>query len=124
RNVYMTYEQRQERTVERKFREMVIALELTERYSKEQILEWYLNLLPYGGIYVGIEAASQGFFGKPASQLNLAEAALLAGTPQTPARYNPLAPGNLDAETRDLAPASAAKARQGEVLELMVRSGV
>ncbi len=123
RNVYMTYEQRQERTVDRKFREMVIALELTERYSKEQILEWYLNLLPYGGIYVGLEAAAEGYFGKSASELNLAEAALLAGIPQTPARYNPLAPQNLDVETRDLAPASPAKGRQLEVLELMVRAG-
>ena len=47
-------------------REIVFALELTERLPKEQILEWYLNEISYGGIYIGVEAASQGYFGKSA----------------------------------------------------------
>ena len=123
RNVYMTRAEREDRTVERKLREMVIARELTERYSKEQLLEWYINLLPYGGIYVGIESASQGYFGKSAGELNLAEAALLAGIPQSPATYYPLSPENFDAETRDLSPYGMAKVRQAAVLELMVHAG-
>jgi membrane peptidoglycan carboxypeptidase len=123
RNVYMTREERELRSVERKLREMVIARELTRRYSKEQILEWYLNLLPYGGIYVGIEAAAQGYFGKPASELNLAESSLLVGIPQSPARYNPYASGNIDPATLELRPTSPARARQAEVLSLMVAAG-
>ncbi len=66
-------------------REIVYAIELTKRYEKEQILEWYVNQISYGGIYTGVEAASQGYFGKPAKDLTLAEAALLAGIPQSPA---------------------------------------
>ena len=109
KNVYIPKEERAERSVERKLKEVVIAIELTDRYTKEQILEWYLNSISYGGIYVGIEAAAQGYFGKAAADLTLAESALLAGIPQSPARYNPLE-----------APAIAA-ARQNEVLDLMVR---
>ena len=68
----------------------MIALELTKRYSKDQILEWYLNSISYGGIYTGIQAAAEGYFGKDAKDLTLAEAALLAGIPQSPAAYAPL----------------------------------
>ncbi len=112
KNVYIPKEERTERTVERKLKEAAIALELTERYTKDQILEWYLNSISYGGIYVGIEAASEGYFGKQASELTLPEAALLAGIPASPARYNPLT--NFP----------EAVARQHEVLGLMVRHGV
>jgi membrane peptidoglycan carboxypeptidase len=111
KNVYIPREQRAERSVARKMRETVIALELTDRYEKDQILEWYLNTIPYGGIYVGIEAAADGYFGKPAKDLTLAEAALLAGIPQAPARYDPMMNFEL------------AKARQEEVLRLMVNHG-
>ncbi|MYD65530.1 MAG: hypothetical protein F4X26_06065 [Chloroflexi bacterium] len=112
KNVYIPKEERTERTVERKLKEAAIALELTERYTKDQILEWYLNSISYGGIYVGIEAAAEGYFGKQASELTLSEAALLAGIPASPARYNPL--------TNE----PSAIARQHEVLGLMVRHGV
>ncbi|MXZ46047.1 MAG: hypothetical protein F4Z08_03485 [Chloroflexi bacterium] len=112
KNVYIPKEERTQRTVERKLKEAAIALELTERYTKDQILEWYLNSISYGGIYVGIEAAAEGYFGKQASELTLAEAALLAGIPASPARYNPLTNEPI------------AIARQHEVLGLMVRHGV
>ena len=112
KNVYIPKEERAARTVERKLKEAAIALELTERYTKDQILEWYLNSISYGGIYVGIEAASEGYFGKQASELTLPEAALLAGIPASPARYNPL--------TNE----AIAIARQHEVLGLMVRHGI
>ena len=112
KNVYIPKEERAERSVERKLKEAAIALELTERYTKDQILEWYLNSISYGGIYVGIEAAAEGYFGKQASELTLPEAALLAGIPASPALYNPIT--NL----------AVALARQHEVLGLMVRHGI
>ena len=111
KNVYIPKEERTERSVERKLKEAAIALELTDRYTKDQILEWYLNSISYGGIYVGIEAAAEGYFGKTAKELALAEAALLAGIPQSPARYSPL-----QNEAVSLA-------RQQQVLNLMVRHG-
>lgn len=123
KNIYIPREERTERSVERKVKETVIALELTKRYSKDQLLEWYLNSISYGGIYTGIEAAAQGYFDKPASELTLSEASLLAGIPQSPALYNPFSPENFDAETRQLSPTSSAKARQAEVLHLMAARG-
>jgi penicillin-binding protein 1C len=78
-----------DRTLIRKARELVLSLLVEIRYSKDQILEFYLNQVPYGGTAYGIESASQTYFRKPASQLNLAEAALLAGLPQAPSYYSP-----------------------------------
>ncbi len=124
RNVYMERAEREERSIARKLKEMVIAVELTEKYSKDQILEWYLNSIPYGGIYTGIQAAAEGYFGKPASQLTLAEASMLAGIPQSPAAYNPFSPANLDPSTGRLSPTSLTRSRQAEVLDFMVRRGV
>ncbi|MPZ99801.1 MAG: hypothetical protein GEU80_10795 [Dehalococcoidia bacterium] len=124
KNVYIPLEQRADRSVDRKIRETVIALELTEKYSKEQILEWYLNSISYGGIYMGVQAASQGYFGKDASDLTLPEAALLAGIPQSPSLYAPLQGAGLDATaTGSLSPTSPTKLRQLQVLDLMVRHG-
>src|SRR5690606_20879720 len=117
-------EERTNRSVDRKIKEMVIALELTKKYEKDQILEWYLNSIPYGGIYTGIEAAAQGYFDKSAAELTLPEAALLAGIPQSPARYDPFSSTNLDEKTGQLSATSLAKARQAEVLKLMVEDGV
>ena len=124
KNIYIPREERTERSVDRKIKETVIALELTKQYEKDQILEWYLNSIPYGGIYTGIEAAAQGYFDKSAADLTLPEAALLAGIPQSPARYNPFSPDNLDADTQQLSATSLAKARQAEVLTLMAADGV
>jgi membrane peptidoglycan carboxypeptidase len=107
KNLYIPQDQRSERSIDRKLRELVYAAELTKRYSKEQILEWYLNQISYGGIYSGVEAASQGYFGKSAKDLTLGEAALLAGIPQSPGRLDPR--NNLD----------AALERRSEVLDLM-----
>lgn len=111
KNVYIPKEERAERSIDRKLKETVIALELTKQYSKDQIIEWYLNSISYGGIYVGIQAAAEGYFGKPAKDLTLPEAALLAGIPQSPAAYEPI-------ENPE-----AAKARQQTVLQLMVHHG-
>jgi 1A family penicillin-binding protein len=101
----------QERTFERKLREAVLALKLTAAYPKDEILELYLNQTYYGGRAYGAEAAARHYFGKPARDLDLAESALLAGLPQAPSRYNPLADR------------AAAQARQAEVLDAMARVG-
>ena len=122
KNVYIPREERLQRSVSRKIKETAIAIELTNRYPKQQILEWYLNAISYGGLYVGIEAAAEGYFGKKASELTLPEAALLAGIPQSPAAYDPFSASNIDASGQ-LIPDGYAKWRQGEVLILMVRRG-
>lgn len=101
----------QERSLERKAREIILALKLTAVLSKDEILELYLNQTYYGAMSYGVEAASQRFFGKPARDLDLAEAALIAGLPQAPSRYDPFASPD------------AARARQREVLAAMVRTG-
>ena len=80
---------RRPRTVWSKMIEAFRALQLEERLSKNEILELYLNLAPYGGNLVGVEAASLRYFGKHACDLTLDESALLAGLPQSPARLRP-----------------------------------
>src|SRR4051812_37713284 len=79
-----------DRTFERKLQEAMLALYLEYRYSKDQILTLYLNRVYFGAGVYGIEAASQKFFGKHASELGLTEAAMIAGSVKAPARYNPL----------------------------------
>ncbi len=100
-----------QRTFERKLREAVLALKLTASYPKDEILALYLNQTYYGGLAYGVEAAARHYFGKPARDLDLAECALLAGLPQAPSRYDPLADP------------AAALARQADVLDAMVRTG-
>lgn len=78
-----------EKTIERKIREIILALELDRRYSKEQILEWYLNQVPFGSNSYGVEAASQTYFGKSVSDVSLPEAALLAALIKAPSRLSP-----------------------------------
>jgi len=77
------------RSYKRKFHELLVALQIESRYSKQEILQSYLNQIPFGVGAHGIENAARTFFGKGASDLNLAEAALLAGLPKSPTRYNP-----------------------------------
>ena len=121
KNVYIPREERSERTVERKLKEAALARELTQLYSKQQILQWYLNSISYGGIYVGVDAAAQGYFDKSAADLTLAEAALLAGIPQSPSLYDPYSSDNFNVFGA-VATGGFAKARQREVLNLMVRT--
>ncbi len=98
-----------EKSYDRKIKEIVLAVVTEMRYSKEQILEMYLNYISYGGTAVGIGSAADSYFGKEAKDLTLAEAALLAGLPQAPSKYSPFA-----------SDATAAKNRQLEVLKNMV----
>jgi penicillin-binding protein 1C len=78
-----------ERSVMRKFRELVLALQIERKFSKDQILEMYLNEAPYGGSASGVGAAAQVYFNKPVKDLDLAQSAILAGLPQSPSRYSP-----------------------------------
>lgn len=78
-----------EKTLERKVRELILTLELERRYSKNEILEFYLNQVPWGGNAYGAGAASLAYFNKPASELTLEESALLAAMIQAPTYYSP-----------------------------------
>lgn len=111
RNLLLGAEERGQRTLRRKLREAVLAWRLSRTHTPEQILELYLNHTYYGHYARGVEAAAQAYFGKHVRELDLAECALLAGLPQSPARYNPLENPK------------AAKDRQRVVLDLMVRRG-
>src|SRR5438309_7993349 len=99
-----------DQTVSRKIKELALAYELSQTYSKDQIMELYLNKSFYGSQSYGIEAAAESYFQIRASKLDLAQAAMLAGLPQAPTEWNPV-----------LHPDSA-KLRQAEVLRAMVRS--
>jgi len=99
-----------QRTNTRKIQEIIVAAEIARRYSKNEILEFYLNEIYYGNLAYGIEAASETYFGKPARDLNIAEAAFLAGLPQAPAVYDPVV-------RRE-----AAVNRMGDVLRLMTEA--
>lgn len=101
-----------ERTLRRKAQELILTVVIESIYPKDKILEMYLNSIPYGGTAYGIETASETYFGKPAKDLSLAEAALLAGLPQRPSTYSPFG-----------ARPELAKVRQKEVLRQMTLNG-
>jgi 1A family penicillin-binding protein len=101
-----------EKTLTRKIKEVILAIELEQKFKKDEILSMYLNEIPYGSNAYGIEAATQTFFGKSARELTLAESALLASLPQAPSRYSPYG-----THTEKL------KARQEYALDQMARLG-
>jgi 1A family penicillin-binding protein len=98
-----------EKTITRKIREIILSVEIETIYSKDQIFEMYLNQVSYGGTAYGIEEASESYFGKSVKDLDLAEAALLAGLPKSPTTYSPFGSNP-----------ELAFERQREVLHLMV----
>jgi len=104
-------QQRFERTVRRKLREMVLAIQLQQSYSKGEILALYLNQSYFGNLAYGIEAAARAYFSKSAPELSLAECALVIGLMQNPAYYDPFTEQD------------RAKARQEIVLGLMQKEG-
>lgn len=79
----------QERTLTRKMKELVLAIQIERLYSKDEILQIYLNEAPYGGTAWGIATAAETYFGKSVKDLNLVESAILAGLPQSPSYYSP-----------------------------------
>lgn len=113
RNIAFDAEYRAERSARRKIEEIFMAMALTQRKSKDEILEMYLNTIYYGNLAYGIEAAAQTYFGKRAIDLTLAEAALLAGLPQSPATLDPFQSSAQEAVLN----------RRQDVLNLMVATG-
>ena len=101
-----------ERTYTRKIKEAILSLELERKFTKEQILEMYINKISYGGTAYGIKSAALKYFNKTLSEITLSEAAFLAGLPASPSNYSPL---NNDFKK--------SKNRQKEVLDLMVKAG-
>ncbi|WP_244642109.1 transglycosylase domain-containing protein [Chelatococcus reniformis] len=107
KNLFLT----QDRTMSRKIQEAILSIWLEQKFSKDQILELYLNRVYFGSSAYGIEAAAHRYFGKPAKDVTLAEAAMLAGLVQAPSRLAP----NRNPE--------AAQARAGLVITAMVQAG-
>ena len=107
RNIFLT----NNRTFGRKVKEGILALAIERKFSKDQILELYLNRVYFGGGAYGIDAASRKFFGHGADRLSLGEAAIIAGLVKAPSNYSPSA----DVE--------AARSRSGVVLQTMVKNG-
>lgn len=83
-----------ERSLSRKFKEFVLALQIERTFTKDQILEMYLNEAPYGGTAWGVGTASEIYFNKPISELTVAQSAFLAGLPQRPSAYSPYTGSN------------------------------
>ena len=111
RHIAFDYEERTAVSYNRKVKEIALAWIMNRKYTKDEILEMYLNEIYYGNLAYGIEAAAQTYFDKSATELTLAEATLLAGLPQSPVELDPLV--NFE----------AAKHRQWLVLNLMVSEG-
>jgi 1A family penicillin-binding protein len=97
-----------EKTITRKIKELILSVGVEANYTKDQILEMYLNEVSYGGTAYGIESASESYFGKNVGSIDLAEAALLAGLPKSPTAYSPFGPNP-----------ELALERQKEILHLM-----
>jgi len=91
-----------EKSLRRKIKEALLALQLERRYTKDEILELYLNQVYFGSGAYGVEAAARTFFGKGVGELTLAECALIAGMPKSPSRYSPLVDPGLATKRRDL----------------------
>jgi len=89
-----------EKSIIRKIKELILAFRLEKVYTKDEILNLYLNQIPYGQNAYGIEAASQTYFGKPAKEVSLAEAAMLATIPQAPSYYSPWGSHTIELEQR------------------------
>ncbi len=112
RNILFDYEYRNERSIQRKAEEIMLAFLLRQRKTPEEVLSLYLNEIYYGNLAYGAEAAAQTLFGKHVSDLTLGEAALLAGLPQAPSVIDPLNP--------DPAVQAMVEARWRQVLDRMV----
>ena len=115
KNLFLT----QERTLSRKIQEAILALWLERKYSKDQILELYLNRVYFGSGAYGVEAAAEKYFGKSAKMVNLSEAAVLAGLMKSPVRLAPTR--DIKAANERAAQVIAAMAEQGYVTEAMAK---
>lgn len=136
KNIYLD----NSRSYVRKLREMILAMEIEHKYSKDEILHLYLNLIPYGNNAYGVESAANLYFGKPASELSLAESTIIAALPNAPTRYSPygqnryssllIEPESLELQGRvirseeDLSPSEINRGLIGKLQELGPNSSV
>ena len=113
-----------DRTVSRKVKELILAVELEREYSKDEILTGYLNMAPYNGLDYGVQAAAQDYFGIDAKDLNLAQSTFLASIPKAPGTLSPYAsPQYNPYATTDYFNQSGLIGRQHYALDLMVKQG-
>ncbi|HEX3629731.1 MAG TPA: transglycosylase domain-containing protein, partial [Candidatus Dormibacteraeota bacterium] len=108
---YLLSDSASSRSLDRKARELILSVQLEQQYSKDQILEMYLNTIFYGNQSFGVEAAAQTYFGVSARKVDLAQASFLAGLPQQPSTFNPFLTEGF----------TQARIRQKQVLDAMVR---
>lgn len=112
------------RTITRKVKELILAVELEREYKKEDILTGYLNVAPYGGVEYGVESAARDYFQTNAKDLTLAQATMLAAIPQAPSYYSPYASSKFNsAVTADTFNREALIGRQSYILDQMVKQG-
>jgi len=113
-----------DRTITRKVKELILAVDVSREYSKSDILTGYLNIAPYGGVDYGVQAASEDYFNEPASQLTLAQSAMLAAIPQAPSAYSPYSsPVYNPSVTINEFDEPALTARADYILNIMVTQG-
>ncbi len=114
-----------DRSITRKVKELILAVELEREYSKQDILNGYLNIAPYGGVEYGVESASRDYFGKSAKDLSLSEAAMLASIPKAPTAYSPYSDPKWNPSATDsLFDREALLGRQQYVLDQMANQGM
>lgn len=114
----------QNRTITRKVKELILAVELEREYSKSDILTGYLNIAPYGGVEYGVESAARDYFQTDAQHLTLAQASMLAAIPQSPSYYSPYADSKYNpAVTESTFSQTALLNRQHYILDQMVLQG-
>lgn len=113
-----------DRTVTRKVKELILAVDVSREYSKNDILTGYLNIAPYGGVDYGVQAAAEDYFNETAAQLTLAQSAMLAAIPQAPSYYSPYSsPVYNPSVTTDEFGEAALTARADYILDIMVTQG-
>lgn len=115
----------QDRTITRKIKELILAVNLEREYSKDDILTGYLNIAPYGGVEYGVESAARDYFGTDAKNLTLAQASMLAAIPQSPSYYSPYSSPtyNPSATSEEAFGRQQLLDRQHYILDQMVKQG-
>ncbi len=111
------------RTITRKIKELILSIEINREYSKDQILTGYLNMAPYGGIEYGVQAAAEDYFHTNASNLTLAQSAMLAAIPQSPSYYSPYGSTQFNPEAGNSFSKGALIGRMDYILMLMHQQG-
>jgi penicillin-binding protein 1A len=112
-----------DRTISRKVKELILAVEMEREYTKSDILTGYLNIAPYGGIEYGAETAARDYFGSDAKSLTLAQASMLAAIPKSPSRYSPYSSPRFNPSASGTFNQEGLLGRQHYILDLMVEQG-